>query len=156
MAGGDFKLQIAPARRKMGHERMHYDGDISWPVLRRIVQEWAGTSAELAEVTPLDGGNISTTLLLTTNRGDKSVLKLSQHRVDRTYDREAYQLGLLRSLGLPVPQVFGWRIGTLDDPHSYLLMEFIDGVDLAHARKICDEAQFDELQRQLAQIVVTM
>ena len=110
---------------------MHYDGDISWPVLRRIVQEWAGSSAELTEVTPLDGGSISTTLLLTTNAGDKSVLKLSQHRVDQSYEREAFQLGLLRSREIPVPEVYGWRIGTLDDPHSYLLMEFMDGVDLA-------------------------
>ena len=45
------------------------EGDISWQVLRRIVQEWDGTSAELSEVTPLDGGSISTTLLLTTADG---------------------------------------------------------------------------------------
>ena len=38
---------------------MHYAGDISWPVLRSIVQEWAGSSADIAEVAPLDGGNIS-------------------------------------------------------------------------------------------------
>ena len=45
------------------------EGDISWQLLRRIVQDWAGSSAELAEVTHLDGGSISTTLLLTTNDG---------------------------------------------------------------------------------------
>src|SRR6266550_3038838 len=29
--------------------------DISWQVLRQIVHEWAGASAELAEVKPLEG-----------------------------------------------------------------------------------------------------
>ncbi len=40
------------------------EGDISWQVLRRIVQEWGGTSAELSEVTHLDGGSISTTFTI--------------------------------------------------------------------------------------------
>src|SRR5262252_8742849 len=111
---------------------MHYAGDISWPVLRKIVQDWLGSSADVAEVNPLDGGSISTTLLLTTNSNEKAVLKLSQHRVDKIYEREAFQLELLRSLGLPVPKVFAWRIGTLEDPNSYLLMEFIDAVDFSH------------------------
>jgi len=31
------------------------DSDISWQMLRRIVHDWAGTSAELAEVKYLDG-----------------------------------------------------------------------------------------------------
>ena len=30
--------------------------DISWQVLRQIVHDWAGASADLAEVKPLDGG----------------------------------------------------------------------------------------------------
>ena len=38
--------------------------DISWQALRRIVQEWAGTSAELSEFVPLHGGQINTTLEL--------------------------------------------------------------------------------------------
>jgi fructosamine-3-kinase len=59
-------------------------------------------------------------------------------------------------MGLPVPRVYSWRIGTLEDPHSYLLMEFVEGVDLAHSKKECDADQFDHLQRHLAEIVVTL
>jgi aminoglycoside phosphotransferase (APT) family kinase protein len=132
---------------------MSQDSDISWPVLRRIAGEWAGDSAELAEVKPLDGGCISTTLALTLADGARAVLKISAHRVDRSYEREAHQLGLLRDAGVPVPQVHICKIGTLDDPFSYLLMEFIDGVDWAQARQAATAQQFDDLQLELAEIL---
>jgi len=132
---------------------MHQDSDISWPVLRRIVQDWAGGSAELAEVKPLDGGCISTTLALTLADSTKAVLKISAHRVDHSYRREAHQLELLRSAGLPVPCVYEWKIGSLDDPFSYLLMEFVDGVDWAAARRAATPEQFDGLQTHLAELL---
>jgi fructosamine-3-kinase len=135
---------------------MHYEGDISWPVLRRIVHDWAGNSVELSEMSPLDGGSISTTVRLDLSNGQRAVLKLSQHRVDRNYEREAFQLDLLRSIGLPVPRVFAFKIGTLEDPNSYLLMEFVEGVDLAHAKQQCAAEDFDGLQQQLAEMVVNL
>src|SRR5581483_4383116 len=110
------------------------EGDISWQVLRRIVQDWAGTSAELCEVKHLDGGSISTTLLLTTRDDGYAVLKISPYRVDLSYESEAYDLNLLRSAGIPTPRVYHCVTGTLDDPNSYLLMEFMPGVDLNAAR----------------------
>jgi fructosamine-3-kinase len=122
-------------------------------VLRRIVKEWAGDSAELAEVTPLDGGCISTTVALTLADRSKAVLKISAHRVDRSYQREAHQLALLRNAGLPVPKVYIWKTGTLDDPFSYILMEFVEGVDWSQARKLATPAQFDELQIHLAELL---
>jgi len=130
--------------------------DISWPVLRRIVHEWAGASAELAEVTPLDGGCISTTLALILSDGARAVLKISAHRVDRSYQREAHQLELLRTAGLPVPRVYAWKIGSLDDPFSYLLMEYIEGLNWAEAQKKISPAEFDELQADLAALLHLM
>ncbi|HTL29596.1 MAG TPA: fructosamine kinase family protein [Tepidisphaeraceae bacterium] len=135
---------------------MPLNEDISWQVLRRIVQEWAGTSAELAEVKPLHGGCINTTLHLILSDGAQAVAKVSQHRVDRSYQREAYQLNLMRELGLPVPQIYVCKVGTLDDPHSYLLMEFMQGVDLAAAKKQCSQQQFEELQMHLAELVLQL
>jgi fructosamine-3-kinase len=132
---------------------MSQDSDISWPVLRRIVQNWAGNSAELAELKPLDGGCISTTVALTLADGARAVLKISSHRVDRSYEREAHQLGLLRAAGVPVPQVYAWKIGTLDDPHSYLLMEFMEGVDWAEAKRTAGLEQIDALQTHLAELL---
>ena len=132
------------------------DIDISWQALRRIVQEWAGTSAELAEVKPLHGGCINTTLHLICKDGQQCVVKISPHRVDRNYQREAYQLNLLRELGVPVPQVYLCKVGTLDDPHSYLLMEFMPGVDLSAAKKQCSKDQFDNVQVHLAELLVGM
>ncbi len=133
-----------------------HDTDISWQTLRRIVRDWAGESAELAEVKPLDGGCINTTLAITLADGQRVVLKVSPHRVNRDYEREVHQLDLLRSVGVPTPRVYASRIGSLDDPHSFILMEFIDGVDLAEAKRQCDAEQFERLQQNLAELVLLM
>jgi fructosamine-3-kinase len=132
------------------------ESDISWQVLRRIVHNWAGAAAELVEVRPLAGGAINTTLSLTTKDGAKAVLKISPHRVDRDLLREAGQLTLFKTLGVPAPEVFAWQLATLDEPHSYLLLEFIEGIDLAAARRQCTPQQFDDLQNHLAEIVLHM
>lgn len=132
------------------------DSDISWQVLGRIIQDWAGTSAELAQVQPLDGGVINTTLCLTLADGQRAVLKISPHRVNRDYQREALQLELIRSLGLPTPSVFKVQTGSLDDPHSFILMEFIDGMDFSQARRTCTESEFEQLQCHLAEIILQL
>lgn len=133
-----------------------HESDISWQVLRRIVQDWAGASAELEQVQPLQGGMINTTLCLTLIDGQRAVLKISPHRVNRDYELEAHQLDLLRSLGVPAPRIYQLKIGSLEDPHSFLLMEFIDGVNLHEARRRCTSEQFDQLQEHLAEIVALM
>ena len=130
--------------------------DISWQSLRRIVHDWAGQAAELAEVKPLAGGSVNTTLLLQTKQGDKAVLKVSPHRVNRELERESQQLELLRGIGLPVPKVYADRVASLDSPDSYLLMEFIEGHDLGTARHLCGADVYDDLQRHLAELVLAM
>jgi fructosamine-3-kinase len=132
------------------------DAEISWQMLRRIVHDWVGAAAELAEVRPLEGGSISSTIALTTKAGDRAVLKISPHRVNRQYLAEAYQLNILRTIGVPTPQVYASKVGDLDDPVSYLLLEFVDGVDLAQARKQCADDDFDRLQCHLADVVLAM
>jgi fructosamine-3-kinase len=129
------------------------DSDISWQVLRRIVHGWAGTAAEIAEVRHLDGGGVNNTLGITTTNNDRAVLKISPHRVNRDFEREAYQLDVMRGLGVPVPHVHAAKTATLDEPDSYILMEYVDGVDLARAREQCDAQQFDRLQRDLAEVL---
>src|ERR1700677_4806638 len=130
--------------------------DISWTVLRRIAKQWAGDSAELTEVQPLLGGCVNTTLKLTLKDGQTAVLKICAHRVNHAYAHEAFQLELLRSIGLPAPQVYSWKIGTLDDPYSYLLMEHLDGVNLSEAKRRCTAEEFDHLQSHLAELVLSM
>lgn len=130
--------------------------EASWQVLRQIVREWAGDSAELAEVTPLVGGCVNTTLCLTTAGGDKAVLKITSFRVDRTYVDEEFQLAILRDTGIPAPRVYRTKTGTLEEPFSYLLMEFMPGVDLAEAKNRCDAPAFAALQEELAALVLTL
>ena len=130
--------------------------DISWDVLRRIVRDWAGSTAELDHVNPLVGGCINTTLALTTTDGRRAVLKVTPHRVNRDLEREAYQLNLLKSYDLPVPEVYACNVGSLSNPDSYLLLEFIDGVSLAEARKQATPDEYDHLQMHLADLVLAM
>jgi fructosamine-3-kinase len=130
--------------------------DISWHVLRQIARDWAGSSAELAEVKALDGGSVSTTLRLVTAAGDSAVLKITPHRVDRAYADEAVQLNLLRDVGLPVPRVYATFMGTLDNPFSYILMEFIEGIDLAGVKACCLAEEFDVVQAELAEAVLRL
>jgi fructosamine-3-kinase len=120
------------------------------------VRDWAGTGAELAEAKPLAGGTIHTTLGLTTKDGGKAVLKITPHRIDRGYRHEMYQLNLLRSLGVPAPEVYACRLGTLESPNSYILMEHVEGVNLAEAKKLCTADEYDRLQAHLAELTLAM
>src|SRR5215213_6298983 len=129
------------------------DTDISWQVLRQIVHDWAGSQSELDEVKQLSGGSVATTLVLHTRTGDRAVLKITPHRVDHAYADEAHQLDLLRDHGLPTPQVYRCSVGSLDQPFSYLLMEFRDGVDLAKAKAQAAPEAFEALQAELARLV---
>jgi len=130
--------------------------DISWQTLARIVHDWAGTPAELDEVKPLDGGCINTTVALRTRDGQRAVLKISPHRVNRDLRREAYQLNVLRQYGLPAPEVYLCNVATLENPDSYLLMQHIDGVSLQVARRQCTPEQYDHLQMHLAELTLTL
>lgn len=132
------------------------ENDISWQVLRRIVRDWAGAAAELDEVKPLVGGCINTTLALRTRDGTRAVLKISPHRVNREYTREAYQLNMLREMGLPAPEVYASNVASLDYPHSYLLMQFVEGVNLKQAKAACSPEQYDRLQMHLAELVLSL
>lgn len=135
---------------------MPHGDDISWQVMRQIVRRWAGEATDLTEVTPLSGGCISTAMALTLDSGRKVVLKISPHRVDRAYADEEVQLALLRNAGIPVPEVYHVHTGTLEEPFSYILMEFIEGVDLSVARIKCSGEQFEQLQSQLADVVLKL
>jgi fructosamine-3-kinase len=135
---------------------MSAQDDISWSTLRRIARDWAGDAAEVESARPLDGGSINTTLLLTTTAGDKAVLKISPHRVNTEYRREAHQLDLLRELGLPTPKVYQIHTADLDRPDSFMLMEYVDGVDLHAAQAQCTPDEFDGLQRELADACVKL
>lgn len=130
--------------------------DVSWETLRKIVRQWAGPRVDIEEIRHLHGGAVSNTLGLKLDNGQRAVLKISPHRVDRSLVREAQQLNHLRFLGVPVPTVYQWRLADLDEPDSYLLMEFVPGVDLAQARETLSRAEFDAVQEDLARIVTTM
>jgi protein-ribulosamine 3-kinase len=133
-----------------------HEVEVSWQSLREIVRDWAGSSAELEEVTPLTGGCINTTLCLRIKDDQKAVLKITPHRVDLAYADEAHQLQVLREVGVPVPKVFVCKTGDLDRPFSYLLMEFVEGMNLSAAKASCTAEEFDRIQCELAELVLMM
>src|SRR5579863_8117905 len=133
-----------------------HEVEVSWQDLRQIVREWAGSAAELDEVKPMCGGAISTTLCLHTKGERRAVLKITPHRVDRSYEDEVLQLQLLREAGVPVPEVYLCKTGSLENPFSYLLMDFVEGVDLAAAKSQCSADEFDQLQSHLAELVLLL
>ncbi len=135
---------------------MSQEIDISWEVLGRIVREWGSSSAQIAQVTPLEGGCISTAVAVELTDGRKAVCKISPHRVDRSYVNEAHQLKCMAGLGLPTPQVYAAKIGSLDDPFSYILMEFVEGCNLHQAKQKCSADEFDGLQTQLAEMLLLL
>lgn len=130
--------------------------DVSWTLLRRIVRDWLGESVDLTGVRPLHGGSMSTTLLLKLKGRDPVVLKIAPHMVVHQYEEEAYQLNLLNDWGLPVPEVLACKVGSLDDPHSFLLMQNMPGIPLAVARESLTEDEFHHVEMHLADLVLSL
>ncbi|MBC7783442.1 MAG: fructosamine kinase family protein [Burkholderiales bacterium] len=130
--------------------------DISWQELGRITREWAGDAAELTALLPLSGGSINNTLMLVTADDRKSVLKITPHRVNVQLEVEAFQLTLLRDLGLPVPAVYQCHVASLDNPNSYLLLEYCEGITLTEAKRRLAPEVYDGIQQQLAELTARL
>lgn len=130
--------------------------DISWAELCRIACRWAGESAGLAEVVSLQGGSLNTTLLLRLSDGRRAVCKLTPHRVDRAVLTEAHQLSLLGKLGIPVPEVYHTELASLDQPNSFMMMEYVEGMTLAEAKASASPEAFTALQAELAEIMARL
>lgn len=111
---------------------------------------------ELTGVRPLEGGSMSTTLCLSLKDRKNVVLKIAPHRVVPEYEQEAYQLNYLRDLGLPTPKVHVCQVASLDFPHSYILMQHMDGIPLAQAKQDLTADEFDHIQMHLADLVLAM
>ncbi len=127
-----------------------HENDISWSNLRGIVRDCFGGSADLAEVKPLLGGCINNTFCLTMTDGLRAVLKLSAHRVTHAFVDEEFQLRQMGDAGMPVPGVYRSVVGSLDYPYSFIMMEFVDGIDLHTAKHKCSAQEYEQLQIHLA------
>jgi fructosamine-3-kinase len=131
--------------------------EISWPMVERIVRDSLDEpSAQLAELGLLAGGIVNTTVSVKTTSGHRLVLKVSAHRVNRSHEREARELALLGELGIPVPKVYACRTASLELPHSYLVLEHVEGITLRDAKTLCKPEQVESIQKHLAELVCTM
>jgi fructosamine-3-kinase len=132
-------------------------GDVSWALVEQVVRDWLGESARLNEVSFLAGGIVNTTLAVKLHDGLRAVLKVSPHRVNYSHERESRALDHLAGLGITVPKVLASHTATLDKPHSYLILQFIEGMtlrDAVHTPHAPDA--FDEVQRELAEATAAM
>jgi fructosamine-3-kinase len=130
--------------------------DISWPLVERIARDSLDRDDPLAEMSLLGGGVVATTLKMKTRSGKRAVLKISSHRVNHHHEREARQLQMLAELGIPAPRVLASQTGSLEWPHSFVLLEHVEGVTLKAARQLCSQEQMDALQTQLAEIALKL
>jgi fructosamine-3-kinase len=97
---------------------------------------------------------VNTTVRIKTDAGQNAVLKISPHRVNHSHEREARELALLREVGIPVPQVYATRTASIEYPHSYLLIEFVEGMTLRDAHEHCSPEQWAQLQAKLAEFAL--
>jgi len=130
--------------------------ELSWPLLREIIRNLSGDQCDLKQVQRLSGGVINTTVLLTPSTGPAVVLKISPHRVDTRYKQEALQLELLSSLGVPTPRVLKLQIGSLESPHSFLILEHVPCVSLEEFKKEHGDASSNDLDVELAEILLKL
>ena len=135
---------------------MSLTDDISWALLQGILKDWLGRSVQIEAVKSLHGGSMSTTLLLKLKRRQPVVIKIAPHMVMQQYEDEAYQLNMLRDWGLPVPQVYACKLATLEEPHSYLLMQQMPGESLADMRNSLTPDELNHVGMHLAEIVLSM
>ncbi len=135
---------------------MSEQDDVSWKMVERVVHDWLGPEAKLTELCFLAGGIVNTTVRITTSTGERAVLKISPHRANQSHEREARELTLLSEIGLPVPPVHATRTGSLEYPHSYLLIGFIDGMTMRDAHEHCTPEQWDHLQCELAEFATVL
>ena len=153
-----FRLSERKPRVKIRrHECLLQDSDISWQMLRRIVHDWVGTSAELAEVKRLDGGCVNTTLALTTQAGDRAVLKISPHRVNRQLPRRGLPAQhpprdrpARRRRSTPAASATSTR------PSATCSWSSSTASTSATPAPQCTDEQFDRLQMHLAELVLAM
>jgi fructosamine-3-kinase len=123
-------------------------------MVEQVVHDWLGPSAHLAELCFLAGGMVNTTVRVTTNTGTRAVLKISPHRVNHSHEREARELALLEEIGVTVPRVLATKTASLESPHSYLLIDFVEGMTLRDAQEHCSQEQWTRLQAELAELAL--
>jgi fructosamine-3-kinase len=152
---------------------MSQHDDVSWPLVESIARRWIGPDAKLEEICLLAGGIINTTVGIrvsapreieptstkppasdSMSSSCRAVLKISPHRANHAHAREARELELLESLGVPVPRVLLSQTASLESPHSFLLIDHVEGMSFRAARPMMSPAAIDAVERQLAEIVV--
>lgn len=119
-------------------------------MVETVARDWLGPTTSLTEICFLGGGIINTTIRVSTQCGRNAVLKISPHRVNHSHEREARELSLLSEIGIPVPNVLATKTASIEYPHSYLLLEFVEGMTLRDAQKHCSDSEWSGLQKELA------
>ncbi|HQY89119.1 MAG TPA: fructosamine kinase family protein, partial [Tepidisphaeraceae bacterium] len=115
-----------------------------------------GQNARLVEMCLLTGGIINNTVSIKLADGRAAVMKVTDHRVNHDHLREARQLQLLASFGIPVPSIYAVETASLEQPHSFVLMEKIEGYSLRELRGKLTPDQLDRIEHELAEIVMKL
>lgn len=135
---------------------MSLHDEVSWPLVEALTRHCLGHDVRLDELSFLAGGIVNTTLSIHTQCDRRCVFKISAHRVNPAHEREARQLEMLASLGVPVPRVIACETAQLQQPHSFILMEMVEGITLYDARTKMPTPAMERVQEELARLVCRM
>jgi len=141
-----YDASVVACRREM---------DISWQVLRQIVRHWADRRRRLAEARPLDGGAISTTVALELADHQKAVAKSPKTASTAATSTKPINSNSSTAWEFPSQKSSKPRSASLEEPFSYILMEFIDGINLSEAKKTCTPNSSNP-SGNLAKILLTL
>ncbi len=135
---------------------MSFSEGVSWRFIESIVQHWRGSDARLTEMCLLTGGLVNQTLSVKLKDQASAVIKVSDHRVNLNLAREARELARLGSLGIPVPEVYDVQTASLEQPHSFLVMQHVPGVSFRELRPKLSPDHLDAIELELCEIVLKM
>ncbi|KAG2065001.1 kinase-like protein [Suillus decipiens] len=125
--------------------------------LRRLAAEAVNRSpADIVRLEKLTEGGFNRTFLITMRYGFRMVARIPYPATIPKYfavASEVATMALLRSLGLPIPEVYGYS-PTPDNAAEteYILMEFVQGTNLSDVWFDLEQGDIVSISRQLAEL----
>jgi fructosamine-3-kinase len=118
---------------------------------------WLGAEPSISEITPMTGGCVDTVLEIVYGAdGQRVVLKVSTDPEEKRIGGEFARLQFIRDVSeFPVPEAHFCDLSGSIIPHSFFIMDRLEGVHLGEADWMSDEGH-EDLQRQIGYAVANL
>ncbi|MCX7016384.1 MAG: fructosamine kinase family protein [Candidatus Sumerlaeota bacterium] len=141
----------------MADQPIHPRVDLRPDQVADALGAWLGAAPEIHEVNSLSGGCVDTVLEVVYGaEGERVVLKVSNEPEEKRLGAEFARLQFYRgATRFPVPEPRYCDLSGQVIPHSYYLMERLEGVNLSQARWLSDQG-YKDLQGQIGRAVAEL